>query len=1105
MLRLTNDVPVTSRVRVIVLAIGVVIGLSVFAPSSAHASGCTDSWTNTAGGSWFTPGNWSKGTVPGSEDEACVTANGTYTVTMAETAGTVSVRSLTIGGTSGTQTLTVASSCSLNEVLTTTAGITDGSDGAITLTNSENCGNSVTLVGPISNAGTITTEPADGGSRSLQGELTNTGTLAINTNTAYNGEGTFLLNNKGAINVAAGKELTVSGTNSLANAAGGSINAAGGGGVLMSHTKFTEVAGKTSGVKPVVIDDGTLSYTGTGKSLITLYGSDSLTGSLGAVQSLSIESTCSENAAVTAPASFTNAGTITLTNDENCGNADTLTLSAGTLSNTGKIITEPAIGGSRTIQGNIKNTGTLAINQNTAYNGEDALLTNEGAIDLPEAIRLTVSDDGSLVNGTGGKISAIGDANVLMSSGTTFTESAGTTSGAKPVIVDDGTLDYTGTGKSLITLYGSDALTGNIGSEQSLSIESTCSQNAAVTAPASFTNAGTITLTNDENCGNADTLTLSAGTLSNTGKIITEPAIGGARTIQGNIKNTGRLVIKTNTIYNGEDALLTNEGELSLIEGTQLSVSNGGSVTNGAGGKILGTGIADVHLSGGTFTEGAGTITGPKPVILDDSALSYTGAGSGLISLRGSNTLSGNLVEGQLLSIESTCGENATATAGASFTNAGTITLTNFENCANNATLTISAGTLTNSGRIVTEPATGGARTLQGDLTNTSAGTLAIKTNTSYNASDAVMINEGTINISEGTRLSVSGGGGVTNAGAGNLSAPGTATFYQSGGTFTEGAGKISGSTEPVILDDATLVYTGTSAEHGSGRIELRGASTLTGDVRLGETLVIASTCGENATATTTTKSFFTAGTFELTNAENCGNNATINVKGGKLTNDGKFDVDDASGGGRSIEGSLINTYLLSISADETLKVNGSYTQAPEATFKTIIAGASEFGAISVSGSASIAGTLRVDQVPPFKASAGQAYAILSAASLTGTFGTEAADQITSTGLYYKPNYSATGVTLVATQATLSVSPPSGPPGSSVTLTGTGYLPGDTVTPTFTDHKGAQTTFPSVVTNGSGEYSTEITIPASAALGSGTIKLTSTETGAHISASFDVT
>jgi hypothetical protein len=923
MLRLTNDVPVTSRVRVIVLAIGVVIGLSVFAPSSAHASGCTDSWTNTAGGSWFTPGNWSKGTVPGSEDEACVTANGTYTVTMAETAGTVSVRSLTIGGTSGTQTLTVASSCSLNEVLTTTAGITDGSDGAITLTNSENCGNSVTLVGPISNAGTITTEPADGGSRSLQGELTNTGTLAINTNTAYNGEGTFLLNNKGAINVAAGKELTVSGTNSLANAAGGSINAAGGGGVLMSHTKFTEVAGKTSGVKPVVIDDGTLSYTGTGKSLITLYGSDSLTGSLGAVQSLSIESTCSEN--------------------------------------------------------------------------------------------------------------------------------------------------------------------------------------AAVTAPASFTNAGTITLTNDENCGNADTLTLSAGTLSNTGKIITEPAIGGARTIQGNIKNTGRLVIKTNTIYNGEDALLTNEGELSLIEGTQLSVSNGGSVTNGAGGKILGTGIADVHLSGGTFTEGAGTITGPKPVILDDSALSYTGAGSGLISLRGSNTLSGNLVEGQLLSIESTCGENATATAGASFTNAGTITLTNFENCANNATLTISAGTLTNSGRIVTEPATGGARTLQGDLTNTSAGTLAIKTNTSYNASDAVMINEGTINISEGTRLSVSGGGGVTNAGAGNLSAPGTATFYQSGGTFTEGAGKISGSTEPVILDDATLVYTGTSAEHGSGRIELRGASTLTGDVRLGETLVIASTCGENATATTTTKSFFTAGTFELTNAENCGNNATINVKGGKLTNDGKFDVDDASGGGRSIEGSLINTYLLSISADETLKVNGSYTQAPEATFKTIIAGASEFGAISVSGSASIAGTLRVDQVPPFKASAGQAYAILSAASLTGTFGTEAADQITSTGLYYKPNYSATGVTLVATQATLSVSPPSGPPGSSVTLTGTGYLPGDTVTPTFTDHKGAQTTFPSVVTNGSGEYSTEITIPASAALGSGTIKLTSTETGAHISASFDVT
>src|SRR5262249_47933235 len=53
-----------------------------WAHSSANAAGCTNTWTNTAGGSWSTASNWSKGTVPTSSDEACITTNGTYTVTL---------------------------------------------------------------------------------------------------------------------------------------------------------------------------------------------------------------------------------------------------------------------------------------------------------------------------------------------------------------------------------------------------------------------------------------------------------------------------------------------------------------------------------------------------------------------------------------------------------------------------------------------------------------------------------------------------------------------------------------------------------------------------------------------------------------------------------------------------------------------------------------------------------------------------------------------------------------------------------------------------------------------------------------------------------------
>ena len=81
----------------------------------------------------------------------------------------------------------------------------------------------------------------------------------------------------------------------------------------------------------------------------------------------------------------------------------------------------------------------------------------------------------------------------------------------------------------------------------------------------------------------------------------------------------------------------------------------------------------------------------------------------------------------------------------------------------------------------------------------------------------------------------------------------------------------------------------------------------------------------------------------------------------------------------------------------------------------------------------------------------------------------------------------------------------SGLPGATVTVSGGGYLPGDTITPTFTDHKGVVTTLPTVTTNGSGEFSTEITIPESAVVGSGRIKVTSALTGVHIGGSFKVT
>ncbi len=67
----------------------------------AHAA--TIIWTNSNGGNWSSVANWSPNQLPGDGDNAMITNNGTYTVTLDASA---TIASLTLGGASGHQTLT---------------------------------------------------------------------------------------------------------------------------------------------------------------------------------------------------------------------------------------------------------------------------------------------------------------------------------------------------------------------------------------------------------------------------------------------------------------------------------------------------------------------------------------------------------------------------------------------------------------------------------------------------------------------------------------------------------------------------------------------------------------------------------------------------------------------------------------------------------------------------------------------------------------------------------------------------------------------------------------------------------------------------------------
>jgi hypothetical protein len=1013
----------------VLAAVAAAIVLGTLIPPFAQASGCENSWTNTSGGSWFEGTNWSKKAIPTSTEEVCITEKGTYTVEATETSttGSVTVKSLTVGGTEGTQTLAVASTGSLNAILATTSGLTVGSHGAVTLTNA-NSGTTTTLEGSISNGGIITSEAgAGGGVRQLQGNLTNTGTLNVNTGTKYNGA-SAALKNEGVINVANEKFLEVSNKGSVSNGTGGKIAGTGSGTVLIEpETAFTEGAGTTSGTKPVIVRDAALTYSGAGASAITARGeSSTLTGASSAGQSLTIEGTSSENAKTTAASGFTNAGSITLTTNSATG--ATLVVSSGTLASSGTITSEAAGGGPRSLQGNLTNTGTLNVNTGTStftsYNGASAALKNEGAINVADKTGLVVTNKGSVTNGTGGKIAGTGSGAVFMEPETAFTEGAGTTSGTKPVIVDDGALTYSGAGASSITTRGeSSTLSGASSAAQSLTIEGTSSENAKTTAASGFTNGGAITLTS--NAGTGAAVVLTSGTLASSGTITSESS--GTRQLIGNLTNTGTLNINTATKYNGAKAALKNEGALNIADKTFLEVSNEGSVTNGTGGKVAATGTGEVAMEPGTsFTEGTGTTSGTKPVIVRDAALTYSGAGASSITTRGeSSTLSGASSSGQSLTIEGTSSENAKTTAASGFTNAGSIRLTS--NAGTGAALVLTSGTLARSGTITSEAgAGGGVRQLQGNLTNT--GTLSVNTGTKYNGPKAALKNEGALNVANEKFLEVSNEGSVSNGTGGKVAATGTGEVAIEPGTaFTEGAGTTSG-TKPVIVRDASLTYSGA----GASTITTRGeSSTLSGAPSTGQSLTIEGTSSENA-KTTATSGFTNAGSITLTSS--AATAARLKLSGGTLTNSGTFRSE--LGGPRALEGNLLDEGLVSLGAGATLEVTGTYTQSKVATLAVANTGGG-FGQLHVTGSTTLDGTLSVADEGGFSPAEGATFEVISGTgSVSGTFTGLAGPS----GGLYSVKYEPHSVVLIANKPTVTeVSPNKGPEagGTTVAITGT--------------------------------------------------------------------
>ena len=282
----------------------------------------------------------------------------------------------------------------------------------------------------------------------------------------------------------------------------------------------------------------------------------------------------------------------------------------------------------------------------------------------------------------------------------------------------------------------------------------------------------------------------------------------------------------------------------------------------------------------------------------------------------------------------------------------------------------------------------------------------------------------------------VSIGPGTTVALTGNAKFSGPGSFT-GGGKFSWTGGTISGDldaasgiattisgtaikslTSPATTPTALTLH-GTTTLKGSGEVRLNGTTTLDnqGDLTMGSaTTISAGNCctspdnftnggtltvdAEKGTASTTNLAFSNSGTVKidtgtlaigtLSYRQTAG---ATKLAGGSLSAAKQINIAGGTlSGFGTITGSVQNDGTVSPSTTGgVLKITGAYHQTSSGVLSPVITGTSpgtQFGQLSVSGQATLAGTLKVNTGGGFTPAHGQAFSVLLYHSRSGTFAT---------------------------------------------------------------------------------------------------------------------
>ncbi|MBK7905105.1 MAG: hypothetical protein IPJ78_00915 [Gemmatimonadetes bacterium] len=516
-------------------------------------------------------------------------------------------------------------------------------------------------------------------------------------------------------------------------------------------------------------------------------------------------------------------------------------------------------------------------------------------------------------------------------------------------------------------------------------------------------------------------------------------AAGGTWDVAGNW-SLGRAPIPTDTVrLNAVGTYTVVLAEDATVARVEIGGAGGRNATLSVDGTFTLTTTEGVQVNGpGILSLELGAIILGAPVANDGLIRSNGGSiaadlvHNGSLLARGTTVVSGAVTTTAVsaIDIEANAGAGDIGVSFANgFTNNGDILLTSTGGVFD-AGLAFSTGTLVNGagGTITFAAGTGGARTFFGRLDN--QGTITVATPSVIQLQDGANTNNGTINVNAQLSLGISGVAPTfTNfdtivIASGQVLGLTAGSFTQASGALMTGGGSLAVTSGAALrlLNGAVL-----SNVANSGLMEVSGASSIGGSFSMnsGSFLRIGAIGAQTAATTLTLASGFTnSGVIQLTNqtASPQAVDATLQLSAGTLTNavGGLITTAAGNGGGtRSIVGPVLNQGLLEIApgAAGQLAITGNFTGS-SGTVAVDLGGlvpVTQYDQLTISGTATLGGTLNVGLFGGFTPTPGSSFDVLTAGTRTGTFGTVNA----AAGLQAAPSYSATGATVLGPTAGL--------------------------------------------------------------------------------------